>query len=325
MFASGRWPALWQANIPTWVVLTAFANLSLAANILLLAALVLVPLGRQLLRATTAEPTLLISRMADRLQATAGWLLAVACCQHAGWFAAFLATPWFVFTLLCATEGAWRIWRTPLAIGASFARHSALVLLAIGGSWTVVSRAGARPLDFSDAIVLLTAVHFHYAGFVLPLLTARVVEFSDRRAPLLIACVVIGVPLVGVGITFSPLVEVVAAGVLALACIVVSFGQLNLTKHVRSGNELALLLVSSASLFAAMLLALVYALGEFWQQPWLSIETMVATHGLANSLGFSACGLLAWRAATLDSPPARAGGNTSGRERRSRQPIPHRR
>ena len=46
-----------------------------------------------------------------------------------------------------------------------------LVYLAVGGGWTVLAWGGLRPLGFAAPIVLLTAVHFHYAGFALPLLT----------------------------------------------------------------------------------------------------------------------------------------------------------
>jgi hypothetical protein len=43
--------------------------------------------------------------------------------------------------------------------------HAALVYWPVGCLWLVISRAGVNPLGFSDDIVLLTAVHFHYAGF----------------------------------------------------------------------------------------------------------------------------------------------------------------
>ena len=53
-----------------------------------------------------------------------------------------------------------------------------LVYLAVGGVWTVIARAGLRPLGFPDLIVLLTAVHFHYAGFALPVLAGLVARAS---------------------------------------------------------------------------------------------------------------------------------------------------
>lgn len=56
-----------------------------------------------------------------------------------------------------------------------------------------------------------------------------------------------------------------------------------------------LLTVSSAVLVVTMLLALSWALGHVVGTPYLPLEWMVATHGLANAVGFALCGLLAWQ------------------------------
>jgi hypothetical protein len=46
-----------------------------------------------------------------------------------------------------------------------------------------------------------------------------------------------------------------------------------------------------------MALALDRALGQVFGLPHLSVSWMVATHGVANALGFALCSLLAWRRA----------------------------
>jgi hypothetical protein len=89
----------------------------------------------------------------------------------------------------------------------------------------VISRAGLRPQDFSHTIVLLTAVHFHFAGFVLPILSglaARDFEQQTSRGPsrskyassrfdsVMLVAICVGVPLVGLGISLSAHVEVAA-------------------------------------------------------------------------------------------------------------------
>jgi hypothetical protein len=58
-----------------------------------------------------------------------------------------------------------------------------------------------------------------------------------------------------------------------------------------------LLGVGSLVLVATMLLALDWALGRLLGLPHLSVSWMVATHGVANALGFALCSLLAWRRA----------------------------
>ncbi len=55
-----------------------------------------------------------------------------------------------------------------------------------------------------------------------------------------------------------------------------------------------LLGVSSAVLVATMALALSWAVGEAFDVPHLSLSWMVATHGLADALGFGLCSVLAW-------------------------------
>ena len=45
----------------------------------------------------------------------------------------------------------------------------AVGFLAVGATWLVIDRAGIQLFGFDRTIVLLTAVHFHVAGFVLTL------------------------------------------------------------------------------------------------------------------------------------------------------------
>ena len=49
-----------------------------------------------------------------------------------------------------------------------------MLYLPIGAGWLVLYRLGVRPLGFADVIVLLTGVHFHYTGFVLPIVAGMV-------------------------------------------------------------------------------------------------------------------------------------------------------
>jgi hypothetical protein len=153
-----------------------------------------------------------------------------------------------------------------------------------------------NPQDFSDAIVLLTAVHFHYAGFVLPISAGLVVRsLQERRIDqLMLAAILLGVPLVGVGISFSPHVEVAAALLLALGCTIVAIRQIQAALATHEATCITLLSVSSLSLLSAMALAAVYAVGEFTDQTWLAIPTMIRTHGAANAFGFATCGLAGW-------------------------------
>jgi hypothetical protein len=289
----------------------------LAVAILLWAALVLVPLGLRL----TAEAGR--TAWSQRLLRLVGWLQVPAAIMLSGSFvfdqglpAAALALPWFAVTLLIASAGGLDLIRRGWRFDGSTAFAAAMLLLPVGGGWAVISRAGMQPQDFSHAIVILTAVHFHYAGFVLPILAGLTAKEMERRrdakSPLpqpspggrcrqidrtMLATIIAGVPLVGVGISLSPHIEVAAAILLASGCVLLAARQLQVAIAVGDATRLALLGVSSLALLSAMGLAVVYAAGEFTGQQWLSIQTMIRTHGAFNAIGFATCGVLGWTGA----------------------------
>jgi hypothetical protein len=152
--------------------------------------------------------------------------------------------------------------------------------------------------------VLLTAVHFHFAGFAAPLLAGlaarRLLPASrDARARRLLAAlcfaVVIGTPLLAAGITFSRTVER-AAGLL-LASAVAALGALHVGVLCRKAvSRLARLCfaLSGLSAVVAMALAAAYALRELAGVPLLTIPQMARSHGWLNACGFTLAGLIAW-------------------------------
>ena len=115
------------------------------------------------------------------LRAPAAWALVASFALPPGRAAAALALPWLAITGAAALRGLGRLRagpRTPawLCLGVG------PVYLAVGGAWAVIARAGLCPLGFPDVIVLMTAVHFHYAGFALLVLVGRAAGASaDRR------------------------------------------------------------------------------------------------------------------------------------------------
>jgi hypothetical protein len=175
-----------------------------------------------------------------------------------------------------------------------------VVLVPIGAGWLVLSRFGATPLGFEEPIVLLTAVHFHYAAFsalVLVGLSGRYVR-SDRTYRTIVAGTVAGTPLLAAGITFSPVLEL--AGALTLCLSLWTWSALCLKEIVpRASTPLAraMLTVSSLAVVPSMGLALLYAWGEWSGAPIVALSQVARVHGPLNALGFVLCGLLGFRAA----------------------------
>jgi hypothetical protein len=193
------------------------------------------------------------------------------------------------------------------------ANDAALLFLPVGAGWMLLARLGWWSFGFEPAIVLLTGVHFHYAGFALPVLLARQVEALPKYLhQMAVALVVIGIPLVAVGMTFSTVVEIAAVAMLVLGMVLVAVGQLRLARRATSAGQLTLFAASGLSLLGGMALALLYAAGKFIGHLWIDIPTMIPLHGLANGVGFALLGLLAWnmRRPTGFTSPTRQRGRT---------------
>ncbi len=238
------------------------------------------------------------------LQFPAALLLMLSGLCAPGRWAAVLATPWILLLLLLAGLGTVRILSRGVMPFWALCRDIGLALVAIGGAWLLADRCGWHPLEFGTDIVQLTAVHFHFAGLVLPVVTGMVLrEFSSSRlAAISAGGVMAGVPLVAAGITASQLghsrvIEFLAAFVLAASAVIMAGFQLRLAcNNSHSGLTRLLWAIAGVSLIFGMTLALLYAARSFVSPlPWLDVPWMRALHGTANALGFAFCAVAGWR------------------------------
>lgn len=282
-----------------WVIGLIALPLDRAPALLLLGALVIVPLGLallddlgEILRRSRLQPFL------PWVQLLCAGVLLASFPLYPGWRAGLLALPWLGFTGLVALLGLFRLVTHGYRTAAGIATSAALMFLAVGGGWTLASRWGIEPMGFREPIVLLTGVHFHYAGFALPILTGLAAgTLRHVGARLAVASVVIGVPFVAVGITAGrsePVVELSAAWFMGTACLLVVWLQGEMAVRATSWPERLLFALSGLALLAGMTLAAVYALSTFRDAYWLTIPQMIPWHGTLNALGFALPGLLAW-------------------------------
>jgi hypothetical protein len=222
--------------------------------------------------------------------------LALAQLLQPGLAAAALALPWIVAVLL-------QLGRAP---------GLPILYALVGAGWALFDRAGLRPLHFDPVIVLLTAVHFHYAGFALPLATRLAArERPGRWARSAVVGTLLGPPLVAVGITGTSLgwaLEVEAVCAILMAAAAGLAGLLHLAVAARPAARVraaplaavarALLAVAGLSLLAGALLAALYGLRFHLELAWLDVPWMWALHGSLNGLGFALAGLSGWRLVT---------------------------
>jgi hypothetical protein len=218
-----------------------------------------------------------------------------------GMLSAALALVWLVFTLLAALHGLTRVFGASgrieeLCIAVGF------MYLAVGGGWLVLWRSGASIMDFGEHVPLLTAIHFHYAGFASPILVGLIGRelraAGTRLRPVYVGAsslVIVGPALVALGIAGVRTIEAPAAAILAAGTAVVALVALAAgLRQIRGPLARGLLAVSSAAAVVAMTLATLYAVGNPLGISAIGLEDMVRWHGAFNALGYVFCGLLGW-------------------------------
>lgn len=317
----------WQGNVVEEVEL--FVALAL---------LVLVPLGLGVVATDswTGEPPLSY-RFAVYAQFPGALAAAAALAQPVGsTVSVALVLPWLAVTGAIASVGAFRILgrlgeqgilqdlrtlpREPRMLPRVLRRlprglrplpelaiDAALLYLPVGAVALSLHR-GDVSLQFTRFIVLLTAVHYHYAGFALPLVTGRIGRivagddghFGADRVGRIVAVatvvIVVNLALIAVGITFSPTVEIVAVALFTVAVVVLSVVVvLEVVPGVGRAPG-ALLALGALTMLWTMALALAYAYSAFPTTGTLiAIDEMVTWHGRLNALAFAIPGLLAFR------------------------------
>jgi hypothetical protein len=279
-------------------------DLRIIKGLFLLGVLVIVPLGLSLVSTPDRYGRHSVFYRLALVTQPFGAVMAV--CSYffeQGMMAALFASGWMIVTALCALYGLIRFLPRGAVRAEEVAIDAGLIYLSVGGGWFVLSRAGSQPLSFGDTIVLLTAIHFHYAGFAAPILAGmagRVLREDDAGAKRLLRviciAVIAGTPLVAAGITFSPVLALsgaclIALGLLLLAMMIVV--RIIPMLHARTGARI-LLAISAASSSVAMVLACAYAYSIVARRLIISIPQMAMFHGVANALGFSLCGLIAY-------------------------------
>jgi hypothetical protein len=268
------------------------------------AALVLVPLLLDLLDDSKDDPlTVKLLGTARRWQFPAALTLLVTGVLPPGYLAALGAVPWAGVLILLGLVGLRRIARGGVRPLGLRCREIGLLYGVVAVFWLLADRLALRPLGFDATIVRLTAVHFHYAGVILPVLTGLALSTCNAkgRARFIGVGVIVGVPAVAVGITsaqlrFSPLIEMAATLVMAAGGMGAAWLHLKLAAEKRWPLVVRSLWGAAAlSLAVGMTLAALYGVrGVFHPLPWLDIPWMRALHGSLNALGFGCCGVAGW-------------------------------
>ncbi len=287
-------------------------QLGVIEPLFLLAPWIAVPLATSLIppvdgcdSPTRQRPTLNWVMFAAAALATTSFFLPV------GILAASFAAAWLLVCAWFGLRGVCRFWRYRTQSFSQFCFAVGEVYLIVGGIWLVASRLGLQPAGFQEPIVLLTAVHFHFAGFLSAVLAGLTYErFGETRWSKLLgaalAGVVAGPALLGLAFLVGPRMKLTAV-------ILIVTGQFGLAAgmaRVALGNvnplARAMLLLSSGCVAVGMALAASWALGEYPLQPFVDLGRMERVHGTLNAVGFGICGLIGWLNAGREKEAAAA-------------------
>jgi len=289
--------------------MTLVARCALATSALVVVPLCL-PLVGRIQRATgsKAEKPEVPVRLVVVLLAALG--LTVALAARSGPLAALFTVPWLVVTARLALYGARRLLGRSRFRLEELAIDVALLHLPVGAAWAFAYRADLVVLGFTGTKALLTANHFHVAGFgacVLAGLVGRALpqDASTRRLAWRVAAVATtaGILTLALGIAFSRALERIAALALSAGVSVVGLLLLSLARAPGRLLGRGLLVIAGLSAVFGMHHAARYALIGFAQLDDASLRRMLLQHGLVNLVGFVLCGVLAFR---LCPPPVRA-------------------
>lgn len=260
-----------------------------------LAPWVVVPLGASLLAQRRPSQELLI---ASWMILPAAALVTVSLFVERSLLSACLASSWMLVCLIFVWDACGRLWISKGRAFVEFCFATGEGYLLVAGVWLVASRGGLHPFDFHEPIVLLTAVHFHFAGFASALLAGLTYDRLRgsawaRGVGMAAVGVVCGPGVLGLAFLAGPKFKLAAALLIAVSQFGLAAGMFRVGLGARLGGRL-LFCVAGGSLLLGMLLAAVWAFGEYPLQPFVDIREMAEFHGVLNALGLAVCGLLGW-------------------------------
>ena len=275
------------AGFAVWIGAMAMLPGPVAARIMLLAPLVIVPrlLGaigeRRWVRAMRGWPALLTALP-----------LLVAFSLSTGPVAAAFVLPWLATALVGATAATAHVMAgLPSVLRPRelprFGVDVALGFLGVGAVFTLIDRLGIDT-GFSPIIVLLTATHFHSAGFGLLALAS----FASAIRPWLRASILglaFGIPVTALGFTLrSDAIGAIGAWLVGLSGIAVAVGWLA-TRTVDS--RVWLFRLAGVALLIGMPMGIAWSLAVLTGQQFIDLDTMVRSHGALNAFAVLAASL----------------------------------
>nr|WP_257215525.1 YndJ family protein [Bacillus pumilus] len=222
--------------------------------------------------------------------------LAVLCATGAFIFhSAWLAAGWLLYTMVLALFGFTRLLKRGIFPLHELMIDGAFIYIALGGLWFWMYTADIQVMTFSPLIILLTAIHFHYSAFFIPLFYGLLGRQRKKETILykLAGWVILLSPvMIAVGISFSRLFDTFSVILYVIALYV--YGILCMKTEFRSILAKVMVVFSSCMLMGTVVLSLLYSAGMLLHVTYISIDQMIWFHGSINACCVILPGLIGW-------------------------------
>ncbi|WP_438422056.1 YndJ family transporter [Bacillus siamensis] len=212
----------------------------------------------------------------------------------------FFAFVWLIYTLGLALYAVWRLMKTNIHRTEEMSVMMGFIYLAGGGFWFFAYILKIPIMDFGPLIVLLTAVHFHYSAFLIPIfngLLGRILRENRVLYMLSTVILLISPILIALGITFSKTLDVIAVALYLTGLYVNAYLVFKAPFAVKTARFL--IRSSSAVLMITIAFSLIYSFGVYREAATLTISQMIWIHGAVNAFGVILPALAGWR---LENP-----------------------
>ncbi len=222
-----------------------------------------------------------------------------------GILAGLLIIPWFLLTIILGIQKL-SIFKSK-KVNAVFqnvplyCETAAFLYLPIGVFWALMDRFEICLFGYDPTIILLTAVHFHYAGFILPQVASWLIEKKHFEFSKIIGFgIILGIPLVAIGISATHFgwhgwIEVFCVSIMTLVGSGLGGLYIYFGLKVKEYLPKVLFLLGGIALLVGMSLAFCYGWRHVFVIETLTIPWMYAVHGTCNAVGFAAPVLVGWK------------------------------
>lgn len=204
----------------------------------------------------------------------------------------YVATVYGLFTLFIALYGITRFIQRGFTLIEEFAIDCGLVFLFVGGLWYIAYQGGINT-GFSPIITWLTAIHFHYSSSIMLIFIGFLGRIHKLKTftPLTMAMIILPW-IMALGITFSRWIELI--GIIIYIVTVYTLILYSIRTTYKNLYQKVSIITAFLTIGMTIILAGLYILSNGFGWGLITIQMMLVSHGIMNTILFGFIGLIGW-------------------------------